>query len=283
GRGDSTNVIKAPLLSVITNVQLDHTARLGRSRAQIASHKAGIIKEGRPVLWGGGKGEAYEVIRAEAEAKHAPLYCTDLSRLTVGESSLEGTHITFSGFGELTLSLAGDYQPENAANVLTAVELLRSLGIKIEEAAVRSGLASARWPARFEPIQSDPPVVFDGAHNPDGVALAANSIKKVFKGGRAVLLMAVMADKEYAKYPDLVRGCADTVFAVTPDNPRALPAEALASCMEEGGVPARAFAEFDKGVEEAYNYAKERSLPLVALGTLYMYSQFRSAFEKISK
>ena len=245
--------------------------------AEIASHKAGIIKNGRPVLWGGGEGEALEVIRAEAKKHSAPLTCVDRSRLTVGSGSIEGTEIGFAGFGSLTLSLAGEYQPENAANVLTAVELLRSLGVSISDSAVRAGLASAVWPARFEAIQLWPPVIFDGAHNPDGVALAAKSIKNVFPGKRAVLLMAVMADKDYLRYPELLKDCAEKVFTVAPDNPRALPADRLAEVFVNAGIPAEASESFDDGVKKAYAYALEKGLPLVALGTLYMYNDFKNA------
>ena len=283
GRGDSTNVIKSPLLSVITNVQLDHTGRLGATLAEIASQKAGIIKNGRPVLWGGEEGEALEVIRAEAQKHSAPLTCVDRSRLTVGESSIEGTEIEFSGFGALTLSLAGEYQPENAANVLTAVELLRSLGINADDAAVRRGLAMAEWPARFEPIMLNPTVVFDGAHNPDGVALAAKSIKRVFGGQKAVLLMSVMADKDYLRYPGLLKDCAEKVFTVAPDNPRALPAGSLAEAFNNGGVPAEASEVFAEGVEKAFVFAEKNSLPLIAMGTLYMYNDFKEALKGVSQ
>ncbi|MBR0136613.1 MAG: folate family ECF transporter S component, partial [Clostridia bacterium] len=201
GSGDATNVIRKPLLSVITNVQLDHTDRLGKTLPEIAEKKAGIIKASRPVLWGGGEGEAFEVVKKRAAECSSKLVCTDIGRLKVISETIDGTEIEFSGFGRLRLGLLGAYQPENAANVLTAVELLREQGLDISDEAVKRGLENAVWPARFELISKEPVVIFDGSHNPDGVALAAESIRKLFPGKKAVLLMGVMADKDYKKYP----------------------------------------------------------------------------------
>lgn len=279
GTGDSTNVIKSPVISVITNVELDHTERLGRTIAQIAAHKAGIIKKGRPVLFGGSSVEALNVIRSKAQEMGARLVLTDFSRLSVQKADLEGTDITFAGFGGLHLSLLGEYQPANAANVLTAVEMLREEGMEIPDEAVRSGLASVSWPARFELISADPVIIFDGSHNPDGVGHAANSIAHLFGEGNAVLLMGVMADKEYAKYPALLEHCARRIFAVKPENPRSLGAKELAETFAAKGIPAEAFADFEKGVKAAYSFAAENGLPLVAMGTLYMYKEFREALE----
>lgn len=281
GAGDSTNVIKKPLLSVITNVELDHTDRLGRTTAEIAKHKAGIIKQGRPVLYGGADESAYEVIARTAEEKNAKLTCTDMSRLTVLSCGLNGTEIEFKGFGNLHLSLLGEYQPKNAANVLTAIELLRENGVEISDEAVREGLSSASWHARFELLRREPIVIFDGSHNPDGIRYAAQSIKSCLPGGRAVLLMAVMADKDYWTYPSLLKDAAVKVFTVNTESARSLPAVELEKVFTRSGVPAQAFETLSEGVRAAYGYAKENGLPLVALGTLYMYKAFTDALDAI--
>jgi dihydrofolate synthase/folylpolyglutamate synthase len=279
GAGDSTNVVDKPLLSVITNVQLDHTDRLGRTIAEIAEHKAGIIKKGCPVLFGGSEPDAEAVIKRVAESLGAPLYRTDKSRLRVEKTSLEGTDISFGGMGKYHLSLIGAYQPENAANVLTAIEILRGEGLEISDFAVMGGLADTEWHGRFEVISRDPVVIFDGSHNPAGVALAAESMKLLLNK-KAVLLMGVMADKDYAKYPDMLRERADRVFTVKPANPRALSAAELAETFIRGGVPAEACASLEDGVKRAKDYAAANGLPLVALGTLYMYNDFVNALRE---
>ncbi|MBR3381886.1 MAG: folate family ECF transporter S component [Clostridia bacterium] len=281
GAGDATNVVDKPLLAVITNVQLDHTDRLGGTTAEIAAKKAGIIKRGRPVLWGGDDPEAEAVVKAAAARQGASVIKTDRTRLSVISESIDGTEIGFSGFGRLRLSLIGAYQPENAANVLTAVEALRKEGLDIPDAAVRAGLSETSWPARFELIRKDPPVIFDGAHNPAGVSLAAESIKRIFPGTKAVLLVGVMADKDHAKYPGLLAPVCDKAFCVKPSNPRSLAADALADELRSGGVEAEGFDELSEGVAAAYSYAKEKGLPLVAMGTLYMYGQVIAALDAV--
>ena len=279
GSLDATNVIAEPLLSVITNVQKDHCSYLGNTIAEIAAHKAGIIKAGRPVLYGGQADEALDVVKAEAQRLGAPLTVTDHANTTVKEKSLDGTVMDCGELHDLRLSLLGAYQPANADNAVTAAKLLNKLGVKISEQALRKGLENARWPARFELLAKD--VIFDGSHNPDGIAYAAKSIKAYYPDRKAVLLMGVMADKEYARYPELLSGCVDRVFAVCPDSPRSLQPRKLAECFASKGIPAEAFDELEAGVAAAYDYASAKGLPLVALGTLYMYDEVKNAIQKL--
>lgn len=282
GDGDSTNVISKPLLSVITNVELDHTDRLGKSVREIAVHKAGIIKPGRPVLYGGADGDALDVISAKAKECGSELYRTDHSRLTVLKRSLDGTRISFRDVGEFDVALVGAYQAENAANVLTAVDILRGENVTISDEAVRLGFEKVIWPARFEVISHDPVIVFDGAHNPDGVKLAAETMDSVFDK-KAALLMGVMADKDYAKYPELLKKNAEMVFCVKPANPRSLEPQKLAETFAAAGINALGFDDFADGVRTALAYAAEKHIPLVAMGTLYMYDEFTKTVNGVKK
>ena len=148
---DSTNVIKAPVLSVITNVQKDHAAFLGNTIAEIASHKCGIIKQGRPVYFGGDSEEAYEIAAETAEKMGAELFLPDYSQFSWSDESctINGTDITYMG-EKLHIPLLGTYQCENAVNVLSCVEILRREGLDIPAEAVRRGLANVKWHGRFE-------------------------------------------------------------------------------------------------------------------------------------
>ena len=273
---DATNVLTAPLLSVITNVRRDHCSFLGNTLAEIAEHKAGIIKRGRPVLYGGEEDEASAAVANRAKDLDAPLYRTAQDAVTVIEATLDGTRFTYRG-REYFIRLLGSYQPANAANVLAAVDILRGQGVEISEDAVSNGLASARWHGRFELISNDPVVIFDGSHNPDGVSRVAESLERYFPDTEAVLLMGVMADKEYDKYPAMLAPLTRRVFAVRPDNPRALDPAQLADTFNAAGVPAEAYEDIKEGVAAAYAYAKENGLPLAAIGTLYMYEGFMEA------
>lgn len=279
GETDSTNVVSSPLLSVITGVAMDHTAFLGNSVEEIAAVKAGIIKPGRPVLWGGSDQIAFDVIRKAAEKNGSPLYVTDHSTVRNVRSDINGTSLCFGDSGELHTPLTGTYQQFNIANVLTAVEILRKEGLDIPASAVRTGLENTRWHGRFEVMRRDPIIVFDGAHNPDGIYQAAESIQRYFEG-KVALLIGVMADKEYELYPEILGKFASRVFAVTPDNPRALDCEILAEAFSEKGIPSKGFHDLAEGVESAVLYAEEKDIPLIALGSLYMYREFTEALEK---
>ena len=270
GDMDSTNVIEAPLLSVITNVEADHSAFLGDTIAEIAAHKAGIIKKGCPVLFGGISMEALKVIAEKAI--NSKIFTVDYSNLSNISCTLSGS--TFN-FGEqiFSLSMLGIYQPYNAAIAISAVEILRKNGLDISNKAVYEGLKSARLNGRFELIKENPIVIFDGSHNPHGVNAAIESIKNYFDG-KVVLLMGVMADKEYPEMVKTLSEVAAKAFTVKPKNPRALDSKLLADEFIRNGVDAEFSTELSAGVEKALTYAEQHQLPLIALGSLYMYSEF---------
>ena len=276
---DSTNVIKAPVLSVTTNVQKDHAAFLGNTIGEIASHKCGIIKRGRPVYFGGDSEEAYEIVMDTAEKMEAELFLPDYSQFAWSDESctINGTDITYKG-EKLHIPLLGTYQCENAVNVLSCVEILRREGVDIPAEAVREGLANVKWHGRFEVLCKEPLIIYDGAHNPDGIRCAADSIRRYFDK-RVVLLIGVMADKEYELYADMLSELANAVFTVKPDNPRSLDSAVLAETFRRKGVTAEPYDDFDEGVRAVYSFASEKKLPLIALGTLYMYRQFTEALE----
>ncbi|MBQ9898167.1 MAG: bifunctional folylpolyglutamate synthase/dihydrofolate synthase, partial [Ruminococcus sp.] len=278
GDSDSTNIVRSPLLSVITNVQSDHQAFLGDTIAEIAAHKAGIIKQGRPVFFGGESETALEVVSVVAHERSAKLYTPDYSQISwdVGESSLDGISFVYRG-QELRVPMLGTYQYINAINVLSCIDILRGEGLDIPDEAVRDGLAGARWHGRFEVMRTEPCVVYDGAHNPDGIRHAAQTIQRYFGETKTALLIGVMADKEYALYADMLGGLTERVFAVKPDNPRSLDPKILAGTFGEAGITAEAFDDLREGVREAFEFAKGRGIPLIALGSLYMYRKFTDA------
>lgn len=271
GDTDSTNVISSPLLSVITNIAIDHTAFLGDTIQEIASHKAGIIKHNSPVLYGGNNADALEIIRKTAEKTDSPLYITKHSRLTDIKSDISGIKAIFDGTKKYSCSIVGEYQPYNIANVLTAVEILRNEGLNIPESAVEKGLAHTKIHGRFEVFSLNPPIIFDGSHNPDGIKQTADSIKKYFDT-KVALLIGVMADKDYELYPKMLGKYIDRVYTVKPDNPRALDSTTL--LLSFHGILGAAYDDLDKGINRAIDYAMENNIPLIALGSLYMYKDF---------
>ena len=273
GALDSTNVIDSALLSVITGIALDHTAFLGDTVPKIAAQKAGIIKSGTPVLFGGEDPSAEEVIRAAAQKADSEYYTADYSELTVRSATLEGSRFDYKDRSGVRISLLGLYQPKNAALVCDAVDILSRRGLRITQEALARGLDSARWQARFEIIERDPLVIFDGAHNPQGIDVAVNSIEHYFGGQKVAVLTGVLADKDYAYIASRLARVADRAFTMTPDNPRALPAQDYARCLSGEGVSAKAYDTLGDAYAAAKEYARAAGVPLVCLGSLYTYSE----------
>ncbi len=278
GRLDSTNIIDTPILSVITGIGMDHTAILGDTPAAIAQEKAGIIKPGVPVLFGGGDPSVTTVIQKQATAQNAAFVSTDHTALALKKADLSGSLFDFKGWQDVFIPLLGLYQLKNAANLLTAVDLLREQGLAISDKAVYDGLKNTVWHGRFEVVCRDPLILFDGAHNPQGVRGAVNSIKQYFPGQKICLCTGVLKDKEYTDIAGMLAEIAHTAFTVTPDSPRALPAEEYAAVLQRAGVSAYGFDRIADGFAAAKAAAKEQGCPLLCVGSLYLYASLYPLF-----
>ena len=280
GRLDSTNVIENTALSIITGIDFDHTALLGNTIGEIAYEKAGIIKEGRPVLFGGGEGEARNTVLKIAQQKNAPFHQVDRSTYCEKSATLEGTVFDYLQYTDMHLPLLGTYQPYNATLVLTAIELLKGQGFAIDEASVRQGLSRVRWPARFELLSGDPIIIYDGGHNPEGVRAAVASVKAYFGERRVNLLSGVMADKDRGEMIETMKPIIARAFTVTPNNPRSLAAEDYAAQLASYGIAASSYASVAEGVRAAIESSKQEGIPLVCLGSLYLYEEVEAAIRE---
>lgn len=279
GALDSTNIIDTPELAVITAMGLDHTRELGSTLAEIASAKAGIIKQGGDVVIYGGDREADEVFERICREKNACIIKTDFSVLKVKKSDITGSIIDFGGIENIALPLAGLYQPKNAAVAITALIKLRTKGWKISDENIRDGLAAVYWPGRFEVLRKAPVFILDGAHNPHGIKAAVESIKEFFGEGKAVVLTGVMADKDVGEMVRITKSAAARYFAVRPDNPRAMAAEELADLIRKAGGDAQAASTVNEGVRLAIEAAGVEGV-VCALGSLYFSAEVRAAVEE---
>lgn len=278
GRLDCTNVISTAEVSVITGIALDHVGVLGDTEEKIAAEKAGIIKVGVPVVWGGTHTGASAVIAQKAAELGSVVSCPDYTQLCAREFSLQnGILFDYRQRKGYTVSLSGSYQPHNAAIVLETVDLLRSRGWRISEDAVRQGLSTTVWRARFELLSKTPLAVYDGSHNMEGVTAASQSIRLYFGEQKIVLLTGVMEDKEYTEMAKVLAPLTRCVVTVTPDNPRSLPAERYADVYRALGIEAEAAESIRGGVARAVSLAIEQNAPLLMLGSLYMYGDVKSA------
>lgn len=281
GRLDSTNVIDSPEVCVIARIGLDHTALLGNTLAGVAAEKAGILKPGASVVSWPQEPEAQASIEKAAVDKRCELCVPDFSQLALKACEGERASLrTFVYKGQsFKTKLLASYQPYNAALALEAAALLRARGWEISAEAMSEGLACAVWPGRFEVVAQRPLTIVDGGHNPQGAAVLAKSLDDVFCGRKAVFVMGVLADKDYAPMVRAVLSHAQAFYVYTPPNPRALFAADLAKCVEEesfGAISAVVCSSPAHAMNAAREQAGEDGL-VVAFGSLYAIADLKSA------
>jgi dihydrofolate synthase/folylpolyglutamate synthase len=209
GRLDATNVIKNPLISVITEISFDHEKILGNTLEQIASEKAGIIKKTRPVVIGSDIPSACESIIKIAKEKKSDYFLLgrDFYPSSV-ELSASGSTFDFKspslGFNidKVHLKIAGLHQVRNASVAIQSAIMLKLYGYKISEEAIRVGLQNAFWPARFETIKKHPTVILDGAHNDSSAKALCETLKLMNKN--VVFLFSMLQDKNIDKFLDCI-------------------------------------------------------------------------------
>lgn len=224
GRFDSTNVCN-PLVSVVTNVGLDHTAQLGNTPEEIAYQKAGIIKTRVPVVSGVTPPGPREVVRRIAAEMHAPLWEID------GDPAVP-----------FPVGLLGTHQQHNAACAVAAIEKLRATGIPVSDAAVERGLATVRWPARVEVVGTQPVVILDTAHNVPSAEALVRTLREAFPAARQKsVVFAVSADKQYQDIVRILAGYFDRFYLTKYANLRAVPPEKLAEVLA-ATAPGKAFS-----------------------------------------
>ena len=274
GRFDATNIIDCPELAVIMNIGLDHTELLGNTLEQIAFEKAGIIKPGCETVLYNQSSAVEEVIRGICAERGSPLRIADFSAIEPGFNSLEGQSFSYKG-QTYALPLLGAHQLKNAAVVIEAVNALRERGWKIEDDALEHGLYSVFWPARFEICAEEPYFVVDGGHNPQCASTVVQNLADYFPGFRHVLLVGVLADKDYPTLFKILNLAAGEYVCVTPESPRALPASSLAEHLKQYGKPVTVCQSIEDGVFTAIEKAGSDGM-VCAVGSLYMTGEIRN-------
>lgn len=280
GEFDATNVIPAPEAAVLTAIGLDHTAVLGDTVEAIAATKAGIIKPGcRAVLYPAPP-SVEAVVARRCQDMGVPLVTVDTEGLCLVRDTLKGQVFHWKETQSLHLSLLGSHQRRNAATVLTTVEVLRQRGWRIPEEAVRRGLAQAAWPGRFQVVRQRPTVILDGGHNPQCMASLADALEAYFPGREVTVLTGVLGDKDYGQmYLPLVPHTARFI-TVTPDNPRALAAEALAKTLRQYGKPVAACGSIQEGVARMMAETPPEGAA-VCCGSLYLLGDAARAIDAL--
>lgn len=280
GRLDATNVVPPPLVSIIAPIGLDHTDHLGRTLAEVAREKAGIIKPGSAVVSAPQPAAAAAEIESAARRHGCTLIRVGRDvAVRAGPLTLEGGEFDYRGlavaYEGLHVALSGRHQLTNAACALATIELLNRGGFRVGEEAVRAGLRSVRWPGRLEVLCRDPLILADGAHNPAGAQALRAAIRELLPGHRLILVMGVMRDKDARGMLAELAPLASLVVATSPGTPRALEPLALSLLAGEHGV--KTVVEPDP--RAALDLARAQAGPggaVCVTGSLYLVGQVRS-------
>lgn len=275
GRLDSTNVIKAPLVSVITPIDLDHVEYLGDDIGKIAGEKAGIIKAGSLVAAHPQAEEAMAVIQAVCDQVGAKLSLAPTNEIEILKASDQGTEFKL-GETNYQIRMLGEHQTRNAAVALTAIDALNQYGrFNVSKQAILKGLAEANWPGRMEIMQRDPIVLIDGAHNLHGAKGLSRAVKTLFEGKEIIGVVGILGDKDVSGMLAEMMPLCQTVICTEPDNPRKMTAERLAEQVSAFGVKTFAEADIQKAYEQALALAKPESV-VILFGSLYMIGAART-------
>lgn len=280
GRLDATNIIR-PALSIITNVSLEHREYLGRTIAQIAGEKAGIIKDGVPVVTAVRQKTAIAAVEAAAARHCAPVYRLGqdfkVRRGAAGTLTYSGRNVCWGG---LKIALTGNHQLENTALALAACEVLTPMIGAIDGECLQRGLAATRWPGRLEKVLDRPLTLLDGAHN----LVAARTLGRYLKtglAGRAItLVIGILDDKPYREIlAALVPPCR-RVILTRPRTSRALPPEKLASAAGALATDVTVIPDVAAAVALAIKTAAPEEVVCIA-GSLYVVGEAKAALEHL--
>ena len=272
---DCTNIIKPPLGAVITTIGLDHTAVLGDTIEKIAAQKCGIIKNGSAAFTSRQTGEAMAVIEKTAARMNVPLQKSSELSVNIEEMSLWGSRFEVEGI-ECELKLAGEHQIENALTALSALFYFRNKKLlSISEDAIVEGLTSAKNPARLELLCEEPPVLLDGAHNPNGIGALKMALDEFLTDVPITCVMGMLADKDVDSSVALLDGMFERVYTVPVDNPRALSAEALAEKFRTAGMSAAPFKSAEAAFDTAFEMACAENGAVLICGSLYLAGEIR--------
>lgn len=300
GRLDATNIVQ-PLVTVITPISLDHTAILGNTLASIAREKAGILKPGAPLALAPQPPEARQTILHIAQERGVPVtevgrdfFFAPLARSLAGQvvgvwpaqdQAGIAAFVEGGGFEEaweptrLRIPLLGPHQAVNAATAYVALRLAHRQGLTVPEAAIREGFAQARWPARFEVLHLNPPLVVDGAHNVHAARQVRLTVDEYFPDWPLVLIFGASEDKDIpGMLAELLPRAREVIFTQAV-HPRALETEALARYAAPFGKPVFQATPPAAALELALQRAAGEAL-ILATGSLFVAASVRIAWRE---
>lgn len=275
GRFDATNIIPAPLISVITSISYDHTAILGGTLDKIAFEKSGIIKSGGVTVSSPNQPEeALAVIQATARERNNPLIVPDMDSVHIIEENIRGSKIVYQG-KELDIPLCGRHQIANFITVYEIADALRQhYHFHIDYETITRGMRQVRFPARLEILCDAPLVLLDGGHNPSAAQALAEAIDRYLKAKKLTTIMGIFRDKDYSSAIPMIASRSERFIAVRPDNPRALDAKITVQIASESCANTLCIDDYGQAFQEARRLAGDDGVILIC-GSFYLAGPMR--------
>ncbi|MCI0493735.1 bifunctional folylpolyglutamate synthase/dihydrofolate synthase, partial [candidate division KSB1 bacterium] len=283
GRLDATNVV-SPILTIITEIEHDHTKQLGRSRKKIALEKAGIIKHGAVCLTGSQHKIVLDTLAQVCRERKTELM--PVARLIHVDNIIKSEKFTAfdlkvngSIYPQLKLPLLGDHQIQNASLAIMAANLLSRDRFQIKTEDIYHGLFDVSWPGRLQILSNSPKVIVDVAHNPDGINKLTQTIQELFAGKDLSIILGICKTKNYQSMIKKLCSIAKRIIAVRPDTHRALEAKVLARTVEKYQVPVYPFNDVRSGFDFALNTISEDTL-ILGTGSHYTVGEIINYYKK---
>ena len=282
GKYDATNIVE-PVVSVITNISLEHTDILGKTIKDIALQKAGIIKDNVAVVTAA-KGDALKVIKNVAKERIATVYVIDEKRWNRLYCDTEGQEFVIKG--DLTdysvkTSMLGKHHGENIALAVVSIENLQMNGVYIPETSIIDGISKAANPGRLEIVKHEPLILLDGAHNPVGMRTLRTTLDEDFDYDKLILVLGILSDKDIPSMLSIIVPVADIIVVTKSHNSRACEPSKLKEMIEKSGYEKEVVVkdEISDAIEYAKSTAKKKDLICVT-GSLFTVGEAREYLQK---
>ena len=286
GSGDSTNVCRKPLMTVITSISMDHMDRLGNTIEEIAAEKAGIIKDGCPVVTSASDVRALRVIERTAEEHKSMFFETTNLPIRITEEGISGScfdvDVQGVSFEGVRIAMAGRHQIDNAVAAMCALSIMEERGdVRVSRRALYAGLAAARQPGRMEVFTEEkgPITIIDGAHNPAGAKALKDAVGSFCTDKKILMVIGVLADKDVKGMMDHFTDMTEDFIVTQPDNPRRLKAESLADMLRSRGCTCIEAPDIKQAYKEACQ-RKDKYDVIIYAGSLYMIGKVRTMIRK---
>ncbi|NQS92501.1 MAG: bifunctional folylpolyglutamate synthase/dihydrofolate synthase [Chloroflexi bacterium] len=282
GRLDATNII-TPKVSVITSLYLDHVTILGDTLEKIAAEKGGIIKQDIPVVCAPQEEGPLEVLKKIASEKKAVFIEVDQKYpYQILSKSLEGQVFRLEqkenpGDSQFRIPLAGDFQVINAVTAYGALDTLRSKGFPLDEAVIKKGFQDVHWPARFEVLRHEPPVIVDAAHNPASLGKLRDTIDEFFPGMPLILVFGISEDKQLDGMLAEILPRTTHLISTQADHPRAMDPENLIERARQYNCSTESIPDVAQALERALSLAGTDHL-VVVTGSIFVAASGRIAW-----